>query len=476
MSEPAEQRLVVPVPAVEQPEPQVVADDLAELVLPARVHALQPGVQLTIRGRSVQLRRLTRPPRGVLRWLAILGPGLIAATAGDDAGGIATYSQVGAQFGYELLWMLLLMTLGLAVVQETCARLGAATGRGLLDLVRQRFGLGWALVVTVVVLVANGGVTVTEFAGIAAAAELFGVSRYLAVPLAAAVMWYLIVAGSYRQVEKLFVAMTLVFVAYPVAAVLAHPNWAEVGRGLLVPSLRPDPTYILLFVGTVGTTITPYMQLFQQSAIVEKGVARRQYGPERIDAYVGSGFSNLIAAFIIIAAGATLHVAGTTEIQTAADAAQALRPVAGAASTLLFGVGLLGASLLAAGVLPLATAFAVSEALGLPKGVDLDVQRGKFFRGVFTALIGLGAGVALLPGLPLIALLIGIQVLNGVLLPIILLFLLLLINDRRLAGRLRNGRVANLLGWGTWGFVTLAVALLLGSQLLSLLGHPLGGG
>jgi Mn2+/Fe2+ NRAMP family transporter len=326
------------------------------------------------------------------------------------------------------------------------------------------------------VLLANGGVTVTEFAGIGAAAELFGLSRYVAIPLGAVLVWYLVTGGSYHTVERIFLTMTLVFLAYPVAAVLAHPDWGAVARGTFIPTLRREPDYILLFVGTVGTTITPYMQLFQQSSIVEKGVARRHYGPERADAYLGAILGNLVAGFIIIATGATLHAAGKTQINTAADAAQALQPVAGDAAQLLFAVGLLGASLLAAGVLPVATAYSVSEAFGFRKGVNLDFRRAPVFVGLFSVLLVLGAAIALLPGLPLIQLLVGIQVLNGVLLPIILVFLLLLINDRRLAGDLRNSRRYNVLGWGTLVLVTLAVATLLVSQTLSAFGiNPLGG-
>ena len=217
----------------------------------------------------------------------MLGPGLVAATAGDDAGGVATYAQVGAKFGYELLWVLLLITVSLAVIQEMCARLGAATGRGLLDLIRERFGIGWALFAVSVIVLANGGVTVTEFVGIGRGLELFGISKYLAVPIAAIGLWYLVIAGSYRRVEMLFLVLTLVFFAYPAAAILAHPDWAAVARGSFVPTLRNDPQFLTLLVGLIGTTITPYMQLFQQSAVVEKAVGRDDYGPERIDALRG---------------------------------------------------------------------------------------------------------------------------------------------------------------------------------------------
>jgi NRAMP (natural resistance-associated macrophage protein)-like metal ion transporter len=393
---------------------------------------------------------------------------LVATSAGNDAGGIVTYSSAGAKYGYDLLWVMVVMTVSLAVVQEMCARLGAATGRGLLDLVRERFGIGWTLVTVGVVLVANGGVVISEFVGLGAAAELLGVSKYLAVPLGAALLWYLVVYGSYRRVEKIFLAMTLVFFAYPAAAVMAHPQWGDVAHGALLPQLHKNPDYLFLLVGLLGTTITPYMQLFQQSSLVEKGVARRHYGPERIDTYVGAVFSNLMSVFMIIATAATLHVTGKTDVATAADAARALEPVVGNAATALFAVGLLGASLLAGAVLPLATAYAVSEAFGVPKGISLDFRRARMFFGLFTLLLIVGAGLALIPNVPVIQVLVAIQVLNGVLLPIILVFILLLVNDQRLTGDLKNTRLYNVLGWGTFALVTTAVIIMLGSQVLKL--------
>ena len=433
-------------------------------------------MRVTIRGRSVKLRGLHHRPTGLLAALAIFGPGLIAATAGDDAGGVATYSQVGAKYGYDLLWVLLLITISLAVVQEMCARLGAATGRGLLDLIRERFGIGWALFAVGVIVLANGGVTVTEFVGIGAAMELFGISKYLAVPISAVALWYLVIAGSYGRVEKLFLVLTLVFFAYPAAAILAHPDWGAVARASFVPTLHGDPDFLILLVGLIGTTITPYMQLFQQSAVVEKSVGRDDYGPEGIDAIAGSVFGNVIAAFIVIATAATLHVAGITDIQTAQDAAQALQPVAGDAAVALFAVGLLGAGLVAGGVLPLATAYSVSEAFGFRKGVNLDFRRAPIFLGLFTLLLVVGAVVALLPGVPIIQLLVGVQVLNGVLLPIVLIFILVLSSDRRLTGSLRNGRLSLILGWGTFVLVTAAVVVLLVNQVVTALGiSSLGG-
>ena len=456
----------------EQPKPQGLEplESVDALTLPVHPRTVRAGLRLNIRGRSVKLRGLRRQPTGLLRWLVVLGPGLIAASAGNDAGGIATYSSVGAQFGYKLIWVMLIITVSLAVVQEMCARLGAATGRGLLDLIRERFGIGWALFAVTLILIANGGLVVSEFVGIGAALELLGVSKYLSVPLAAVGLWYVVIFGSYGWLERIFLLMTLVFFAYPAAAIMARPHWGDVAQGAFVPSLQFDSNYIFLLVGLMGTTITPYMQLFQQSSLVEKGVARRHYGSERLDAYVGSIFSNLMSIFMIIATAATLPVIGKTNIESAADAAKALEPVIGNAAQTLFAIGLLGASLLAGAVLPLATAYAISETLGVPKGVNLDFRRARVFFSVFTALIITGATLALVPNLPVIQLLVWIQVLNGILLPAILVFILILINDRRLTGELKNTRLYNVLGWGTFALITTAVVVMLGSQLLELLG------
>lgn len=437
--------------------------------LPTQPRSPHSALRLNIRGRSVSLQRFHRPPTGLLRWLLILGPGFIASSAGNDAGGIATYSSAGARFGYDLIWVMVLITVSLGVVQEMCARLGAATGRGLLDLIRERFGIGWALLAMVIFLIANGGIIVTEFLGIGAAAELFGLPKWLVVP-AAAILWYVVIFGSYAWVEKVFLVMTLVFFAYPVAAILARPNWAEVARGAFVPTFRPDQDYLFLLVALLGTTITPFMQLFQQSSTVERGVARRHYGPERLDAYVGAFFSNLVSITMIIATAATLHQAGQTEIASAADAARALEPFAGNAAKVLFAVGLLGASLLAGAVLPLATAYAVSEVFGTPKGVSLDFRRAPLFFGLFTGMILFGAGLSLVPNLPIIEWLVGVSVLNGILLPIMLVFILLLINDPQLMGTLKNTRLYNVLGWGTFFLITSAVVVMIGSQVLTMLG------
>jgi Mn2+/Fe2+ NRAMP family transporter len=447
-----------------EPIEEVGAAGLVEAPKPIRT-----GVRLNIRGRSIYLRGLRLPPRGIWKWLLILGPGLIATSAGNDAGGVATYSSAGAKYGYQLIWVMVVLTVGYAVVQEMCSRLGAATGRGLLDLIREKFGLGWTLFAVGIIVVANGGVTISEFVGIGAATELLGVSRFISVPLVAAILWYLVIFGSYARVEKVFLLMTLVFFAYPVAAILAKPDWHEVLRGTVIPSVSLDRDFIFIVVGLLGTTMTPYIQVFQQSSIVERGASRRRYGPERLDAYFGSIFSNLMSVSMIIATAATLYVAGQHDIESAADAAKALQPVAGSSAMLLFAIGLLGASLLAGGVLPLATSYAISEAFGIPKGVNLDYRRGRVFFGLFTAFIAIGAAAALVPNIPIYPLLVGIQVLNGVLLPIILVFILVLINDERLMSSLKNSLTTNIFGWTTFALISAAVVTMLGLQIYGLL-------
>ena len=439
---------------------------------PSAVHGrsrrIRHGIRVNIRGRSVTLRRLKAEPKGALRWLLILGPGLIASTAGNDAGGIATYSSAGAQFGYDLIWVMIVVSISLSVVQEMVARLGAASGEGLLDLIRERFGIGWAMLAIGVILIANSGLVVSEFVGIGAAAQLLGVSKYIAIPITAALLWFLVIYGSYHQVEKIFLLMTLVFFAYPVAAVTAKPDWNSVLRGAFIPTIRFENSYLVLMVGLIGTTITPFMQLFQQSSIVERGVARHHYGPERVDAYFGAFFSNLMSIMMMIATAATLYVVRPRALSSAAEAAQALEPAVGPAAVALFSVGLLGASMLAAAVLPLATAYGVSEAFGLPKGLSLDFRRAPLFFGLFTTLLVLGAVSALIPGLPVIQWLLFVQVLNGVLLPVILVFILRLINDPRLVGDLKNSLLNNILGWGTVVLITTAVIVMLISQVLNL--------
>jgi Mn2+/Fe2+ NRAMP family transporter len=438
--------------------------------LPGRARAIHPGLVMRVRGRFVRLRGLRRQPAGVLRWLAVLGPGLVAGAVSNDAGSIATYSQAGAKFGYDMLWIIVLITVSLAIVQEMSARLGAATGRGLLDLIRERFGIGWALLAVLVVMVANFGLVLGEFVGIGAGMELFGVSKYLAVPVAAGLVWFLVTGGNYNRVERIFMLMAATFLTYPVAALLSHPHLPDIARGAFVPTVRLDPAYMALLVGLIGTTISPYQQVFQQSAVVERGSARHHYGPERWDTYAGMVFSGLVSVFIIIATAATLHLSGKTDLNSAAEAAKALQPVAGNAAGLLFGTGLVGASLMAAAILPISTAFSVAEAFGLPKGIGLSLRRAPVFFGLFTLLLVLGAGLSLIPGIPVFQFLVWVQMLNGVLLPVILVFMLLLINDRRLMGELINTRLYNVLGWATCVLIVVSVAFVLLQQTLGLMG------
>ncbi|MBA2503567.1 MAG: divalent metal cation transporter [Pyrinomonadaceae bacterium] len=386
---------------------------------------------------------------------------MVAANAGNDAGGIATYASTGATYGYRLLWVMLPIAISLAIVQEMCARMGAVTGKGLADLIRERFGVRWAALVMLALLVANTGVTISEFVGIAAASELFGVSRFISVPLAALGVWWLVVRGSYRRVERVFLTMSLVFLGYIISAFLARPQWSAVWRGTTRPSFENlDSAYLFTIIALIGTTISPYMQVFVQSSVVEKGVRVEDYNLTRADVWVGTVFSISISFFIIISTAAALNLHGIG-IETAADAARALEPLAGRYATVLFATGLLGASLLAAGVLPLATAYSISEAFGFEKGVSHSFREAPIFIGIFTFLVAVGAFVAILPGLPVISVLLTTQVINGLLLPIILIAVLRLASDRELMGERANGRIYNVAAWLTVGVVSALSVLLI---------------
>ena len=404
--------------------------------------------------------RNATPRKRLLAYLAILGPGMITANAGNDAGGIATFASVGADHGYRLLWILIPITISLGLVQEMCARMGAVTGKGLADLIRERFGVRWTAIVMLALLIANGGVTVSEFVGIAAATELFGIPRFLSVPFAAVSIWWLVVKGSYQRVERVFLLMTLVFLGYIASAFLAQPDWASVGLGLVRPEFSFEGAYLFTIVAVVGTTISPYMQVYIQSSVVEKGVTPENYSRTRIDVWVGTIFAILIVFFIVISTAATLHREGI-QIHGAADAARALSPLAGSYAELLFAIGLLGASMLAAGVLPLATAYSVSEALGFEKGVSRSFREAPIFLGIFTFLVAVGAAIAVLPNLPLIKVLLVTQVINGLLLPVILFAVLRLVNDKELMGAHINGPLYNIAAWLTTIVVTLLSLLLI---------------
>jgi len=400
----------------------------------------------------------------IIGYLAILGPGMITANAGNDAGGIATFASVGAELGYRLLWLLIPITISLGIVQEMCARMGAVTGKGLADLIRERFGVRWTAFVMLALLIANAGVTVSEFVGIAAATELFGISRFVSVPLAALSIWWLVVKSSYQRVERVFLLMSLVFLGYVASAFLAKPDWETVAFELVRPSFSLDQAYLFTVVAVVGTTIAPYMQVYVQSSVVEKGVTPEDYARTRIDVWVGTVFAILIVFFIVISTAATLHTHGI-HINSAADAARALRPLAGNYAQTLFAIGLFGASMLAAGVLPLATAYSVSEALGFEKGVSRSFREAPIFIGIFTFLVTVGASIAVIPDLKLFRVLLLTQVINGLLLPVILFAILRLVNNREVMGSHVNGPLYNIAAWLTAIIVTILSLLLILSSL-----------
>jgi len=400
-------------------------------------------------------RRAAQRPRRlapVWRYLAIVGPGIIVANAGNDAGGVFTYSNLGAKYGVRLLWAMLPITLALIVTQEMVARLGAVTGKGLMDLIRERFGVRWTLFASVVVIVANGGTTLAEFAGVAGALGLLGVPRWIAVIAAATMIGVLVLRANRRVVERIFLALGLVFFAYIVTAFMVPTDWREVGTSLVHPGFShpgvDSGAFIADLIALVGTSITPYMQLFLQSSIVDKGTSEKELRFVRADVISGSIFAVMVAAFIIITTAFTLNLHGfaghgLSSANGAQDAASALRPLAGAHAEQLFAIGLLGASLLAAAVLPLSTAFVVCEAFGAERSVQAGFDEAPLFFTLFIGLLAVGAGIMLIPGVPIAGVAIGTQVLDGILLPVLLTFIIILANDRRLLGRRRNGPVNN---------------------------------
>ncbi len=396
--------------------------------------------------------RWARQRRKILVLLAVIGPGIITANVDNDAGGILTYSSAGAQFGYSLLWTMIPVTLSLIVIQEMASRMGAATGKGLSDLIREEYGFRITFFMMLGVTITNFGNVVAEFAGIAASLGLFGVSKYISVPICAALVWLLVVKGQYKTVEKVFLAASGFYVCYIIAGVIAGPAWKE----SLVSTVKPPPftlltqrDYLYMVIALVGTTIAPWMQFYLQASVVEKGITRRQYGASRIDVVAGCIFTDVVAWFIIVACAATLYVHGHTQIHDPADAAQALRPLAGEYAYILFSVGLFNASLFAASILPLSTAYTVCEGLGFESGVGKRFGEAPVFYWLYTILIVAGAGIVLIPNLPLIPVTILSQVVNGIVLPFVLIFMLLLINKRELMGNLANSWLYNVVAWVT---------------------------
>ena len=387
-----------------------------------------------------------------LLFFAVVGPGFITANVDNDAGGILTYSSAGAQFGHLLLWTMIPITVALIVVQEMCARMGAVTGKGLSDLIREEFGLRITFFMMLGILITNFGNVVTEFIGIATSLELFGLPRLYTVPICGFIVWLIVVKGQYKSVEKVFLAASFFYITYIFAGVLARPAWTEA----TIATFRPpnlhafrDQAYLYMVIGVVGTTIAPWMQFYLQSSIVEKGVTRRQYRASMLDVVTGCIFTDVVAWFIIVACAATLWVHGYRNITYAADAAAALKPLAGQYAYILFAVGLFNASLFAASILPLSTAYTVCEGLGFESGVGQKFGEAPFFYWLYTALIVAGGTVVLIPGLPLVKIAVLSQVVNGVVLPFVLIFMLLLINKKELMGEYVNTRLFNWVAWAT---------------------------
>ena len=410
------------------------------------------------------MRFLRRWKIQIILILSVVGPGFITANVDNDAGGIFTYSAAGAQFGHMLLWTIIPITVALIVVQEMCARMGAVTGKGLSDLIREEFGLRITFLMMVGILITNFGNVIAEFAGIAGSMELFGISRYYSVPICAVIVWLIVVKGQYKGVEKIFLAASFFYVTYILAGILAKPAWMDAMTATIKPphlAAFQQESYLYMVIGVVGTTIAPWMQFYLQSSIVEKGVTRRQYKTSRLDVIIGCIFTDVVAWFIIVACAATLYVHGHYEIRDAADAAQALRPLAGDYAYILFSLGLFNASLFAASILPLSTAYTVCEGLGFESGVGLKFSEAPAFYWLYTFLIAAGAVVILTPGIPLVKITVLSQVVNGAVLPFVLIFMLLLINKKELMGDYVNTHLFNIIAWATTVIMIVLTVLLL---------------
>jgi Mn2+/Fe2+ NRAMP family transporter len=424
-------------------------------------HRLERSSSSAICSRNARMKFLKRFRGRTLLFLAVVGPGIITANVDNDAGGILTYSQAGAQYGFLLLWTMIPITLALIVVQEMSARMGAVTGKGLSDLIREEFGLRITFLMMLGILITNFGNVVTEFIGIATSLELFGLSRYVTVPICAVIVWLIVVKGQYKSVEKIFLAASFFYITYIFAGALAHPAWKVATAATFKPpewARFREQTYLYMVIGVVGTTIAPWMQFYLQASVVEKGVTRRGLHASRWDVIVGCIFTDVVAWFIIVACAATLYVHGFRDIKYAADAAQALKPLAGQYAYILFAVGLFNASLFAASILPLSTAYTVCEGLGFESGVDKRFSEAPFFYWLYTLLIVAGGAVLLIPGLPLVKIAVLSQVVNGIVLPFVLIFMLLLINKKELMGEYTNSRLFNAVAWLTT-FVMIGLTL-----------------
>ena len=400
-------------------------------------------------------------------YLAILGPGLITASADNDAPGIATYSMAGSTYGYRFLWLLLVITVGEVVVQETAGRMGAVTGKGTADLIRERFGVKVTAFAMLCLLLANLGTTVAQFAGVAAATELFGLSRYITVPLAAALVGFVVLRGSYEHVEKVLLVLCLSALSYVISAFMIKPPWGEVLRQAVVPSIQFDTNFILAMLATIGTTITPWGIIYMQASVADKGVDLQKYRLTRMDVTVGAVWGNVVSAFIIICTAATLYVVGIS-VETAEQAAMALEPLAGVGARYLFAIGLLGASLLAASVLPLSTSYAVCEAFGWERGLNQRPRDAAVFYGLYIGIIVLSVLTVLIPGIPLFPLMWLSQSMNAILLPVLLVLVIKLVNDRRIMGEWVNSRFQNIFSWALAIIILLITVVLFISPLLGM--------
>lgn len=389
----------------------------------------------------------------LLAFLAIFGPGFITANVDNDPGGILTYSQAGAKFGYALLWTLIPITIALIIVQEMAARMGAVTGKGLSDLIREEFGFRATFFTMFILGVADFGNIMSEFAGVAAGMGLFGISKYIAVPIAAGLVWFMVVKNSYKPFERILIIFSMLYFSYVISAFFAHPDWKAAVHNTIVPTVSKSSEYMVMVIGLIGTTITPWMQFYLQASIVEKGIGKKQYRLSRWDVILGCIITDVIAFFIVLACAATLYGSGIHNISDAADAAAALKPLAGQWAFLLFAIGLVNASLLSAAILPLATAYNICEGLGFESGVNKTFSEAPAFYWLYTLLIAFGAGVVLLPGIPLLKIILYSQVVNGILLPFLLIFMLILINKKELMGEYRNSRIVNLMAWSTSGIL-----------------------
>jgi NRAMP (natural resistance-associated macrophage protein)-like metal ion transporter len=403
--------------------------------------------------------------RRIALFLAVIGPGIITSNVDNDAGGIATYTQAGSAYGYTLLWSLIPMTIALYVTEEMCARMGVVTGKGLSDLIREEFGFRSTFFVMITGFLVDLGNVVAEFAGVAAAAQIFGISKYIAVPLAALVVWTLVLKGTYRQVEVIFLIACLFYLTYLFSALFARPDWLQAARMTVIPTIHFDTGYLITLTALIGTTIAPWQFFYLQAGFVEKKVSPRQYPQARLDVLLGSISCMVIVFFIIVCTAATLHASGMTNITDAAEAAKALVPLAGKWAGLMFALGLLNASLFAASILPLSTAHVICEGLGFEAGIDHKFREAPAFYWLYTILILVGGGIVLIPNVPLWKIFILSQVGNGVWLPVVVIFILLLINRKDLMGEYTNTFLFNIVAWIIAVFMIILTFVLVGQAI-----------